>query len=72
MTDEHRAEPQLQHLIRLADLPKFAGLRRTAISELIKTGQFPKPIRLSDSGRAVAWVAAEIAEWQRSRIAKRS
>jgi prophage regulatory protein len=62
---------ELQELIRLADLPRFTGLQRTAIAELIKAGQFPKPIKLSDSGRAVAWVASEIAAWQAKRIAKR-
>jgi hypothetical protein len=39
---------------RLRDLPQFVGLHRTQIGELIKAGEFPKPVPLSDSGRAVA------------------
>jgi prophage regulatory protein len=49
----------------------YVGLRRTQIAELIKCGQFPKPIPLSDTGRAVAWLEADLVAWQASRLAKR-
>lgn len=62
---------QLPRLIRLADLPQFVGLRRTQIGELIKSGQFPKPIPLSDTGRAKAWLESDIRDWQNRRIEKR-
>ena len=39
-------------LVRERDLPTYAGLKRTQIAELIKRGEFPRPIRLSDGGRA--------------------
>jgi predicted DNA-binding transcriptional regulator AlpA len=39
---------------RLRDLPQFVGLHQIQIGELIKAGEFPKPVPLSDSGRAVA------------------
>jgi prophage regulatory protein len=61
----------LSRMIRLADLPQYVGLRRTQISELIKSNQFPKPISLNDTGRAKAWLESEIRDWQNSRIAKR-
>jgi prophage regulatory protein len=62
---------RLNRLYRLRDLPQFVGLRRTQISELIKAGQFPKPIPLSDSGRAVAWLEDDLIAWQGARIAAR-
>jgi len=68
MTDSHR----LNRMFRLRDLPEFVRLRRTAIGELIKTGEFPKPILLSDTGRAVAWLEADLLAWQNARIAARN
>jgi prophage regulatory protein len=58
-------------LVRERDLPFYAGLKRTQISELIKRGEFPRPIKLSDSGRAKAWLEDELLLWQRQRLAKR-
>ena len=58
-------------LIRERDLPFYAGLKRTQITELIKRGEFPRPIKLSDSGRAKAWLEHELLLWQRQRVAKR-
>jgi prophage regulatory protein len=70
-----RAEAQpfkLNRLFRLSELPQFTGLRRTQIGELIKAGEFPKPIKLSESGRAIAWLEADLITWQNSRIAARN
>jgi len=61
----------LERLVRRNELHLYAGLRRTQVSELIKAGEFPKPIPLSDNGRSVAWLASEVAAWQAQRIAKR-
>ena len=58
-------------LIRERDLPAYAGLKRTQISELIKRGEFPRPIKLSDGGRAKAWLEDELLLWQRQRLALR-
>jgi prophage regulatory protein len=63
---------RLNRMYRLRDLPQFVGLRRTQIGELIKSGEFPKPIPLSDGGRAVAWLEADLIEWQNARIAARN
>ena len=64
-------EPPLHRIIRRRNLPKYVGLQRTQIAELIKSGQFPRPIPLSDSGRAVGWLWDEVAAWQRDRLARR-
>jgi prophage regulatory protein len=68
MTDPNR----LNRMFRLRDLPQFVGLRRTQIGELIKSGEFPKPVPLSDSGRAVAWLEHDLIAWQNARIAARN
>jgi prophage regulatory protein len=62
----------LNRLYRLGELPQFVGLRRTQIGEMVKAGQFPKPISLSPSGRAVAWLETDLIAWQASRIAARA
>jgi predicted DNA-binding transcriptional regulator AlpA len=64
-------QTRLNRLIRLSELTLYVGLKRTQIGELIKAGEFPRPIPLSDSGRAVAWLEADIVAWQARRLAKR-
>jgi prophage regulatory protein len=62
---------QLNRLYRLRDLPQFVGLRKTQIADLVRSGEFPKPVRLTDGGRAVAWLETDLIEWQTSRVAAR-
>jgi predicted DNA-binding transcriptional regulator AlpA len=61
---------RLNRIIRKKDLPNY-GLQRTQIELLIERGEFPKPIPLSDSGRAIGWIEHELWAWQQSRLAKR-
>lgn len=61
-------EQRLNRFIRRAELHLYAGLKRTQIDELIKAGEFPRAIPLSDSGRAVAWLEADIIAWQQKRL----
>jgi prophage regulatory protein len=68
MTEPNR----LNRMYRLRELPQFVGLRRTQIGDLIKAGQFPKPIPLSDGSRAVAWLESDLIAWQNARIAARN
>lgn len=60
----------LNRLIRLADLPPYVGLHRSQIDQLVAQGEFPRPIKLSDAGRAKAWLENDIVDWQNHRIAK--
>ena len=72
MSEQDRQRfPSLHRLYRPRDLPEFVGLRRTQIAELIKAGKFPKPVPLSDGGRAKAWLESELIDWQKDRIAAR-
>jgi predicted DNA-binding transcriptional regulator AlpA len=62
--------PQLQRIIRWDELPKFIGLKRTSVQRLMARGQFPKPIKLMQSGYAVGWLEEDLAAWQQKQIAK--
>lgn len=64
-------EAPLLRIIRLSELPTYVGLQRTQIDELIKAGEFPAPVKLSDTGRAKGWLEHEIVAWQQMRLAKR-
>ncbi|MEI9805358.1 MAG: AlpA family phage regulatory protein [Pseudolabrys sp.] len=72
MKQQQQEAPRLQRMIRLSELPLYVGIKRTVIGELITRGEFPKPVPISDSGRAVAWLETDIITWQNSRIAKRN
>jgi prophage regulatory protein len=56
---------------RLARVIRFTGLSRSGIYSLLTSGRFPRPITLSQDGRAVGWVSLEIIAYVRSRIAAR-
>jgi prophage regulatory protein len=58
-------------LLRLPAVEEFCGLRRTQIHELIARKEFPAPIKLSDSGRAKAWLEEELMTWRDQRRANR-
>jgi prophage regulatory protein len=62
----------LVRIIRKKNLPDFVGLQRTQIEGLIAAGEFPRPIPLSDTGRAVGWLEHEVQAWQAARIAARA
>ena len=51
----------MDRLIRLPELEKTVGLRRSALYKRISEGRFPAPVRLD--GRAVAWKASDVEKW---------
>lgn len=61
----------LDRFHRLSSVEIITGIRRTKIKEMIAAGAFPRPVPLSDGGRAIAWLESELVAWQRARIAKR-
>jgi prophage regulatory protein len=58
-------------LLRLPAVEEFCGLKKTQIFDLVARGQFPSPVKISDSGRAIAWAEEELMAWRKDRLAKR-
>ena len=55
-------------LLRLPDVERCTGLKKSHLYEAIKAGAFPKPVK---HGRASLFVENEVFEWCRARIAER-
>lgn len=54
-------------VLRRPAVEEITGLARSSIYALMKKGEFPKAVRLTE--KAVAWREAEIVEWLQSRQA---
>jgi prophage regulatory protein len=63
--DANAASPRL---ISLVDVMERVALKRTSIYQLIKTQEFPAPVKLQ---RASRWVDIEISDWIRAQMSKR-
>ncbi len=55
--------------LRLPEVSKRTGFKKTKIYKDIKAGSFPKPVPLSKN--AVGWLESEIHRWQEERINQR-
>lgn len=55
-----------ERLIRLPEVERLVGLRRSAIYSWIKRGTFPAPIRLGT--RSSAWNSDQIEAWISDRL----
>lgn len=71
MAEKALKERPLDNFIRQSDLPKYVGMKRTKINEMVLAGEFPKPMFLGN-GRGKHWVEKEIREWQDQQMAKRA
>jgi predicted DNA-binding transcriptional regulator AlpA len=52
-------------IVRWKDGLKYFGYKHSALAEKIKSGELPRPIPLSDTGRACGWLGSQIIEHQR-------
>jgi predicted DNA-binding transcriptional regulator AlpA len=52
-----------EEIIRKKDLPKYLGIGKTAIDEMIKEGRLREGVCIND-GRAVGWFASWVVECQ--------
>lgn len=53
-------------MLRLPELSNRVGLGRTKIYEMIKEGEFPRPIK---AGRASLWHSQAIEKWMQGQAA---
>ncbi len=69
MTQEHKSTRPIR-LVRRPELKTVYGISwgNTRLWQLCKEGRFPKPIKLMEGGRAIAWVASEVEEWIAARV----
>ncbi len=56
-----------ERIIRRSELCSITGQSYTTIWRRIKAGEFPAPVKLSESGRAVGWYASEVNAYLRNR-----
>ena len=61
----------LRRVLRKPEVLAASGYRPTQLDLLIEQGKFPRPIRLSEGGRALGWYEDEIIAFQQARIAER-
>ena len=47
-------------LVREKDLPKRLSIGESQLLEAVKKGEFPAPVRIFESGRAIAWLDHEV------------
>lgn len=67
-TASHESKPTAGKLLyRVNDLIETLGMSRPHIYQLVKRGEFPRPIKLG--ARAVAWPAQAIEAWIAERAA---
>jgi len=55
---------------RLPKVKAVTGLSRSTLYSEIAKGAFPKPVLLTDDGRAVGWTSSEVDAWIASRVAR--
>jgi len=61
--------PQLTRVLRREEVERLTGMKRTALRDMTANGEFPKPIKLNESGRAIGWLEDELIAWQHERAA---
>lgn len=54
-------------ILRMAEVERTTGLKKSTIYLLVKQNEFPKPISLGL--RASGWLMSEINQWKQDRIA---
>lgn len=64
-SDTNAVSPRL---ISLVDVMERVALGRTSIYQLIKTHEFPAPVKIQ---RASRWVDIEISDWIQNQMSKR-
>jgi prophage regulatory protein len=58
----------MEALIRKAELKRLVGLSDISIWRMVRSKDFPQPLRIGK--RAVAWRASDIMEWVEQRAAR--
>ncbi|MCQ9423421.1 AlpA family transcriptional regulator [Pseudomonas sp. LJDD11] len=62
-----RDMPDEIEFIKLPEVLRLTGVGTTKLYDMVKTGVFPAQVKLGE--RSVAWIKAEVLEWNRDRVA---
>ena len=62
-------ERSQRRVLRLPEVIRRTGKRRTSLLEAVRHGQFPKPIRIG--ARAIGFIEAEVDAWIDARMVER-
>ena len=57
-----------KRILRLPAVEEKIGYKHAHIYNMMKRGEFPRPIQLSPNGHSVGWLESEIDEWIDRRI----
>ena len=60
-----------RRILRLPETEQKVGLKETQIRQKVAEGTFPKPVKLSASGRAIGWLENELEAYLDELIAAR-
>ena len=60
-----------KRILRLPAVLERVPFSETQLEEKIAKGEFPQPIKLSDSGRLNGWLESEVEEYIDQRVAAR-
>ena len=63
--------PITNRIFRIRDVMEFTGKRHNQIKREVAKGEFPKPIPLTVSGRAIGWLEEDLIAWREGCIKAR-
>jgi prophage regulatory protein len=69
MSDPNPITTVLNQVLRLPDVERLTGRKRSSVYEDIAAGRLPKQIKLGP--RAVGWLRSDIETWLAERISER-
>ena len=58
---------QLDQFLRLPEVERLVGLKRSTLYQMAREGRFVKPVRVSP--RCTAWPASKVHAWMQERVA---
>lgn len=56
----------MESLLRLPEVERRTGLKRSAIYQRIERNEFPSPVKVT--AKAIGWPESEVAGWVQARI----
>ena len=54
-------------ILKIPKVTEVTTLSKSTIYDLVKKGEFPAPLRLTETGRASGWLESDIDEWINTR-----